>query len=57
MNRETYTQQEVDSNINILKHQEENLLAERKGLNQKIRDKRKNIIYWEEMDLSQVKAF
>ena len=52
-----YTQLEIDSNINILKKQEEDLLSKRKGLNQKIRDKRKNIIYWQEMNLSQLKAF
>jgi prefoldin subunit 5 len=55
--KQTYTQAEIDSNINILKNQEENLLLTRKALNQSIRDKRKNITYWQEMDVSQLKAF
>ena len=52
-----YTQAEIDSNINILKNQEEELLLTRKALNQSIREKRKNITYWQEMDVSQLKAF
>ncbi len=52
-----YTQEEITSNLNVLKTQEESLLLDRKELNQKIRDKRKNIKYYEEMDLSQYKAF
>ena len=52
-----YTQAEIDSNINILKNQEEDLLLTRKALNQSIREKRKNITYWQEMDVSQLKAF
>ena len=57
MRHETYTQDEILSKLNILKTQEDSLLLERKELNQSIRDKRKNIKYWEEMDLSQYKAF
>jgi len=52
-----YTQEEITSNLNVLKTQEESLLLNRKQLNQKIRDKRKNIKYYEEMNLSQYKAF
>jgi prefoldin subunit 5 len=55
--KQTYTHVEIDSNINILKNQEENLLLTRKALNQSIREKRKNITYWQEMDVSQLKAF
>ncbi|MGK0413233.1 MAG: prefoldin subunit 5 [Polaribacter sp.] len=55
--KQTYTRAEIDSNINILKNQEENLLLTRKALNQSIREKRKNITYWQEMDVSQLKAF
>jgi len=57
MKHKTYTQEEIASNLNVLKTQEESLLLDRKELNQKIRDKRKNIKYYEEMDLSQYKAF
>ena len=57
MEHKTYTQEEITSNLNVLKTQEESLLLDRKELNQKIRDKRKNIKYYEEMDLSQYKAF
>tara|TARA_R110000782_G_scaffold269730_2_gene368416 strand:+ start:1977 stop:2153 length:177 start_codon:yes stop_codon:yes gene_type:complete len=52
-----YTQAEIDSNINILKNQEEELLLTRKALNQSITDKRKNITYWQDMDVSQLEAF
>jgi hypothetical protein len=57
MKHETYTQKEIASKINVLKTQEEALLLNRAELNQVIRDKRKNIKYWKEMDLSQYKAF
>jgi uncharacterized protein YoxC len=57
MKHKTYTIEEITSNLNILKTQEESLLLERKELNQRIRDKRKNIKYWDEMDVSQYKAF
>jgi uncharacterized protein YoxC len=52
MKHKTYTLEEITSNLNILKTQEESLLLERKELNQRIRDKRKNIKYWDEMDVS-----
>lgn len=57
MEHKTYTQEEIASNLNVLKTQEESFLLDRKELNQKIRDKRKNIKHYEEMDLSQYKAF
>lgn len=57
MKHKTYTQEEIISNINTLKKQEENLVLDRKELNQKIREKRENIKYYEEMDVSQYKAF
>jgi hypothetical protein len=57
MEHKTYTQQEIDSAINVLKNEEQSLLDERKILNTLIRDKRKNIKYYEELDCSQYKAF
>jgi prefoldin subunit 5 len=53
----TYTQKEIDSALNVLKTDEENLLLTRKELNQVIREKRKNIKYYEDLDLSQYRAF
>lgn len=57
MEHKTYTQQEIDSAINILKNEEQSLLDDRKVLNALIREKRKNIKYYEELDCSQYKAF
>tara|TARA_R110000824_G_scaffold187984_4_gene369287 strand:+ start:1352 stop:1525 length:174 start_codon:yes stop_codon:yes gene_type:complete len=57
MKHETYTVKEVESALNILKNEEETLLLKRKELNQLIRIKRKNIIYYEELDISQYRAF
>lgn len=57
MVHKTYTQEEIASILNILKNEEENLLAYRKKLDQDIRNKRKNIKKFEEMDLRQYKMF
>jgi prefoldin subunit 5 len=57
MEHKTYTQQEIDSAINILKNEEQSLLDDRKVLNALIREKRKNIKYYEELDCSQYKEF
>jgi hypothetical protein len=57
MEHKTYTQQEIDSAINVLKNEEQSLLDERKILNTLIREKRNNIKYYEELDCSQYKAF
>ena len=50
-----HTPEEIDSNINILKNREENLLRERKELNQRIKEVKNNIAYWENLDTSQTK--
>ena len=52
-----YTQQEVDSAINKLIHNLDNLTFQRKALNKQIRDVKKNIKFYEELDFSQIKAF
>ena len=57
MEHKTYTQKEIDSALNILKHEEEDLIQKRKEINKLINEKRKNIKYYEELDLSQYKAF
>jgi hypothetical protein len=58
MNEENkYTQKEVLRNIETFKTQEEKLLQQRKELNKTIRETKKQILYWEELDLSQLKIF
>lgn len=52
-----YTAKEVQSSINVLKTDLEALLLSRKNLNSTISSKKKQIKYWEEFDLSQLKAF
>ena len=52
-----YTQEEIDSNINKLKHTREELLLKRKGLNTELREVKNSISYWEEFDKHQLKAF
>ena len=53
----TYTQEEIQSAINKLKHSEDELLGRRKALNSDLRDIKKNIKFYEELDCSQYKAF
>lgn len=53
----TYTQEEISSALNVLKTEESALLSERKGINQKIKEKRANIKYYQDLDSSQYKAF
>ena len=52
-----YTQQEVDSAINKLTNNLEELTLQRKSLNEQMRDVKKNIKFYEELDFSQLKAF
>jgi hypothetical protein len=52
-----YTQEEVLKNIEMFKTQEEKLLQQRKELNKSMNDTRKQIQYWEDLDLSQLKMF
>lgn len=53
----TYTDAEIQSALNTLKHQEEKLVNARKDLNEQIRRKRKNIKYYLKLDKSQTKIF
>lgn len=52
-----YTQTEIDSSINKLTVMLDNLILERKGLNEQMRDIKKNIQFYEDLDCSQLKAF
>lgn len=52
-----YTQKEIDSSINKLTVMLDNLILERKGLNEQMRDIKKNIQFYEDLDCSQLKAF
>tara|TARA_R110000868_G_scaffold247611_1_gene504006 strand:+ start:157 stop:321 length:165 start_codon:yes stop_codon:yes gene_type:complete len=52
-----YTQQEIDSSINKLTAMLNDLVLERKGLNERMRDIKKNIQFYEDLDCSQLKAF
>ena len=52
-----YTQQEIDSSINKLTAMLEDLVLERKGLNERMRDIKKNIQFYQDLDCSQLKAF
>ena len=54
---ETYTAEEVQSNINILEDKDAGLLWDRKDLNRRIKDVRKQVKYWKQFDLSQYKLF
>jgi len=52
-----YTQKEIDSSINTLTNRLEILSIERKALNEQMRDVKKNIKFYEDLDCSQLKAF
>jgi hypothetical protein len=52
-----YTQQEVLSNISKLNKIESDLILQRKELNRQLLEIRKQIEYWNELDLSQLKIF
>lgn len=52
-----YTQKEIDSSINKLTDMLEDLVLERKGLNDRMRDIKKNIQFYEELYCRQLKAF
>ena len=52
-----YTQQEVLRNIKVFEKQEEDLLQQRKEINKSLLHARKQIEYWRELDISQLKIF
>jgi len=55
--QESYTQEEIESKINILYTDVENLIRDRKSINSKVLEKRKQIKYWSEMSTNQYKMF
>lgn len=52
-----YTKEEVDSNINILSTEVEELKANRLELSRKITHVKKQIEVWQQLDLAQYKIF
>tara|TARA_R110002072_G_C7775764_1_gene519598 strand:- start:60 stop:281 length:222 start_codon:yes stop_codon:yes gene_type:complete len=52
-----YTQQEVDSALNKLTRNLEELTHQRGSLNEQMRSVKKNIKFYKELDFSQLKAF
>ena len=57
MNHKTYTQEEISRALNKLNHEMDKLILQRKEVNSQIREKRKNIKYYEQLDVRQYKAF
>ncbi len=57
MEHKTYTKQEIDSAINILSQEHLRLVSERTEINSLIREKKKNIKYYQSMNINQYKAF
>lgn len=57
MTPKTYTDEEINGNISILRVREDDLLLQRKELNELIRDNREQIIQWEKLNPNQYKAF
>jgi hypothetical protein len=53
----TYTQDEVLKNINTHQKKLDQLVLSRKELNKDISNVKKQIIYWTELDKSQIKMF
>lgn len=52
-----YTQQEIDSNINVLANELDDLKLKRSELSKQITHVKKQIIVWEELDKKQYKMF
>jgi hypothetical protein len=57
MKTKTYTQDEVLKNINTHQKKLDQLVLSRKELNKDISNVKKQIIYWTELDKSQIKMF
>ena len=53
----TYTQEEIESNINKLSDNIELLKKERTEISQNINSLKKQVVYWEDMQLNQYKMF
>jgi hypothetical protein len=57
MEHKTYTKQEIDSAINTLSQEHLKLVSKRTEINFLIREKKKNIKYYQSMNINQYKAF
>jgi len=57
MEHKTYTKQEIDSAINTLSQEHLQLVSKRTEINFLIREKKKNIKYYQSMNINQYKAF
>jgi len=53
----TYSSEEVKSNINKLNGILDQMKSERTDLSKSINEIKKQIIYWEDFDISQIKLF
>jgi len=53
----TYSSEEVKSNINKLNGRLDQMKSERTDLSKSINEIKKQIIYWEDFDISQIKLF
>lgn len=53
----SYSQQEIISKISKLSRMESDLISQRKEINKQLLEIRKQIEYWKEFDLSQLKIF
>lgn len=51
----TYTQKEIESNVSTLTAEQDDLLLQRKELNRRLRELKKQIAYWKDLDLSQTR--
>lgn len=50
-----YTEKEIQVNLSILTRKEDDLLQQRKAINSELSHNRKQIEYWKNLDLSQLK--
>ena len=57
MKEKTYTQEEIDSKINILETDIDSLKAKRTDISKEINSKKKQVLVWSEFDIAQFKMF
>jgi hypothetical protein len=57
MEANTYTQKEILSNINKLQDEVELLKLKRTEISKRINELKKQVDYWKDLDISQIKMF
>tara|TARA_R110000851_G_C12846978_1_gene542390 strand:- start:214 stop:387 length:174 start_codon:yes stop_codon:yes gene_type:complete len=57
MKEKTYTQEEIDSKINILETDIDSLKAKRTDISKEINSKKKQVLVWSGFDIAQFKMF